>query len=111
MKEWAKANSRLALTHRCSPEKELAEVQWLALVADQRLGSDEAWKAAKNLVQKYPKSSRAGGALVRLGQMSHGEEKIAYLKQAIADYSDCFLSDGVQVGAAPDSCLGPHLPR
>ena len=106
MKEWAKANSRMARDASLFSQKELTEVQWLALVADQRLGSDEAWKAAKTLLQKYPKSSRTGGALIRLSQMSHGEEKIAYLKQAIADYSDCYLIDGVQVGAYARFLLG-----
>ena len=31
--------------------------------------------------------------------MTHGNEQIAYLKQAMADHSDCFYGDGVQVGA------------
>ncbi len=106
MKEWAKANSRMARDASLFSQKELTEVYWLALVADKRPGSEEARKAAKTLVQKYPKSSRAGGALVCLGEMSHGEEKIAYLKQAIADYSDCFFSDGVQVGAYARFLLG-----
>ncbi|MFZ2656521.1 MAG: tetratricopeptide repeat protein, partial [Victivallales bacterium] len=34
-----------------------------------------------------------------LGQMTSGEEKEKYLKQAIKDFSDCYYGSGVQVGA------------
>ena len=41
-----------------------------------------------------------------LGQRGRAEERITYLKQAIAEHGDCFYGDGVQVGAYARLLLG-----
>ena len=60
------------------------------------------------LIKKYNKANRTGCALLYLGQMSKGEEREEYLKQAIADFSDCFYGNGVQVGAYARYYLAYH---
>jgi tetratricopeptide (TPR) repeat protein len=68
-------------------------------VANKQWQSEEAQESLKTLVEKYKKANRTGCAILYLGQMSQGDEQIAYLKQAIKDHSDCFYGDGAQVGA------------
>jgi tetratricopeptide (TPR) repeat protein len=51
------------------------------------------------MISKYDKANRTGCALLYIGQMTKGEERERYLKQAIDGFSDCFYGDGVQVGA------------
>ena len=61
--------------------------------------SDEKRGALEGLIEKYPKSNRAGCATLYLGHMALGEEKATYCQQAIDNHGDCFYGDGVQVGA------------
>lgn len=81
-----------------SPEQ-LQDVERLYQVANKQWNSPEAQASLKQLIEKYPKANRTGCALLYLGQMSSGAKKEAYLKQAAADFGDCFYGDGVQVGA------------
>jgi len=46
--------------------------------------------------------------LLYLGQMSNGQEREDYLKEAIEDFSDCFYGNGVQVGAYARYYLAHH---
>lgn len=80
-------------------KEELMEVERLYQVANKEWNSPEAKVCLKALIEKYPKANRTGCALQYLGQMSSGEEKEKYLKQAIEDFSDCYYGSGVQVGA------------
>jgi tetratricopeptide (TPR) repeat protein len=77
---------------------ELHEIETLYQVANRNWQSPEAQESLKKLVEKYKRANRTGCAILYLGQMSRGDEQIAYFKQAIADYGDCFYGDGVQVG-------------
>jgi len=86
--------------------QELQEIESLYQVANQKWQSPEARDSLKTLVEKYKKANRTGCAILYLGQMSPGQEQIAYFKQAIADHSDCFYGDGVQVGAFARFLLG-----
>jgi hypothetical protein len=105
-KEQIKAHARMAQDRANFSAEELAEMESLTATADEQFGSERAWKAMKTLVAKYTNANRTGCALLYLGQMSRDEEKISYFKQAIADYSDCFYGDGVQVGAFARFLLG-----
>ena len=58
--------------------------------------------------EKYDKANRTGCALLYLGQMSDGTKKEDYLNKAIADFSDCWYGDGVQVGAFARFILAQH---
>ncbi len=65
-------------------------------------------QAYLELIQMYPDANRAGCAVQYLGQSSEGDAKIAYLEQAIADYSDCWYGSGVQVGTYARFYLAHH---
>ena len=78
---------------------ELREVETLYQVANKQWRTQEGKDSLKELIKKYDKANRTGCALLYLGQMSKGEEREEYLKQAIEDFSDCFYGNGVQVGA------------
>ena len=75
-------------------------------MANENWGTQEAQDSLKTLVQKYKKANRTGCAILYLGQMSVGDEAIAYLRRAIANHGDCFYGDGVQVGAFARFFLG-----
>jgi TolA-binding protein len=82
------------------------EIETLYQVANKNWRSEKAQDALKTLVRKYKKANRTGCAILYLGQMSSGEEQIAYFRQAIANHSDCYYGDGVQVGAFARCLLG-----
>ena len=78
---------------------DLREISRLYQVANRQWKSPEAKESLKKLIEKYDKANRTGCALLYLGQMASGEEKEKYLTKAIAEFSDCWYGDGVQVGA------------
>ena len=90
-----------------SPEQ-LMDIERLYQVANKQWDSPESQASLKQLIEKYPKANRTGCALLYLGQMASGPEKEPYLKQAIADFSDCFYGSGVQVGAYARFHLAHH---
>ena len=61
-----------------------------------------------NLIATYPKSNRAGCALVELARGSNGEARERYLKEAIASHGDAWFENGVQVGAIARALLSTH---
>ena len=79
--------------------EELREIEKLYQIANDKWDSPEAKDSLKKLIEKYAKANRTGCALLYLGQMSSGEEREKYLKQAIDSFSDCYYGNGVQVGA------------
>lgn len=93
------ARERMRLDHERFSSEQLQEIESLYQVANRNWQTDEARQSLKKLVDEYKNANRTGCAILYLGQMTKGEEKEAYLKQAIEDYSDCFYGDGVQVGA------------
>jgi serine/threonine protein kinase len=78
---------------------QLREIEALYISANRNWNSPEAKKNLETLISKYGKANQTGCAILYLGQMSAGEEKEKYLRQAIYDHSDCWYSDGVAVGA------------
>ncbi len=105
-KQQNKARERMRRDVGQFSPQELSEIETLYQVANKKWQSQEAQDSLKTLVQKYKKANRTGCAILYLGQMSQGDERIAYLRQAIADYGDCFYGDGVQVGALARFFLG-----
>jgi len=87
---------------------QLREIEQLYQVANKQWRTPEAKESLKTLIAQYPKANRTGCALLYMGQMSSGEEKETYLKQAIKDFGDCFYGDGVQVGAYARYHLGHY---
>jgi TolA-binding protein len=94
-----RVKKRFELDRTLYSQEQLKDVERLYQVANKQWDSPEAKESLKQLIEKYPKANRTGCALQYLGQMSSGQEKEKYLKQAIADFSDCYYGSGVQVGA------------
>lgn len=61
--------------------------------------TDEAKASLKEMIEKYPKSNRAGCGTLYLAQWAKGEEAEKLLLKAIEKYNDSYYGDGVQVGA------------
>jgi hypothetical protein len=57
------------------------------------------------LIARYPKSMRAGCAVLELAQNSRGEVRKKYLDLAIARHGDAWCADGVQVGGLARALL------
>jgi PEGA domain/HEAT repeats len=101
-----KARERMRQDSQAFSDQQRSEIESLYQVANQKWQTQQARDVLKTLVEKYKKANRTGCAILYLGQMSQGDEQIAYFKQAIADHSDCFYGDGVQVGAFARFLLG-----
>ena len=101
-----KAHERMRRDAQTFSEQELDEIETLYQVANKNWRSQKAQDSLKTLVQKYKKANRTGCAILYLGQMSRGKEQTAYFRRAIANHSDCFYGDGVQVGALARFFLG-----
>lgn len=95
----ARVQQRFELDRTLYAPEQLQDVERLYQVANRQWDSPESQASLKQLIEKYPKANRTGCALLYLGQMASGPEKERYLKQAIADFSDCCYGNGVQVGA------------
>jgi hypothetical protein len=67
--------------------------------ANRDLRAPEAKGILERVVKEYPKSNRAGSAVLYLAQLSSGADREAYLKAAIKDHGDTWYGNGVQVGA------------
>ncbi len=93
------AKKRMRKDSEVYSRDELKEIESLYQVANKQWKSQEGKDSLKELIKKYDKANRTGCALLYLGQMSKGEDREGYLKQAIEDFSDCFYGNGVQVGA------------
>jgi len=63
----------------------------------------------RDLAQRYPRSNRAGCAVLELAQLSTGVARERYLREAIAAHSDAWFESGVQVGALARAMLALHL--
>lgn len=94
-----KARERMRKDSTVYTHDQLREIENLYQVANRKWGSQEGQNSLKQLIEKFDKANRTGCALLYLGQMSKGKEKVKYLRKAIDDFSDCYYGDGVQVGA------------
>jgi tetratricopeptide (TPR) repeat protein len=103
-----KAKKRMRKDSEVYSRDDLREIESLYQVANKQWKSQEGKDSLKKLINKYDKANRTGCALLYLGQMSKGEEREEYLKQAIEDFSDCFYGNGVQVGAYARYYLAYH---
>jgi tetratricopeptide (TPR) repeat protein len=101
-----KARQRMRQDTKAYSAEELREIETLYQVANKQWRTPEARDSLKKLVEKYKKANRTGCAILYLGQFSRGDQQIEYLKQAIADFSDCYYGNGVQVGAFARLLLG-----
>lgn len=77
---------------------QLKEIESLYQVANKNWRSPEAIQSLETLVKKFDKANRTGCAVLYLGQMSKGEQRLKYLQSAVKNFSDCYYYDGCQVG-------------
>jgi hypothetical protein len=95
----ARAQERMRQDRAVYSAKDLRELEELYQSANQNLNAPEARGILEQVVSKYPKSNRAGSAVLYLAQMSSGADRERYLKMAIEEHNDSWYGDGVQVGA------------
>ena len=79
--------------------EDFRQLEALYQSANRNLGGPEAKAILQRVVTEFPKSNRAGSAVLYLAQLSSGTEREAYLKSAIEAHGDTWYGDGVQVGA------------
>ena len=99
--------------------EDFRQLEALYQSANRNLGGPEAKAILQRVVTEFPKSNRAGSAVLYLAQLSSGTEREAYLKSAIEAHGDTWYGDGVQVGALARvqlaSCMPPtggwRMPR
>lgn len=104
----AKARERMAGDRERHTVEELREAERLYQVANRNWRSPEAKAALAQMVERFPDVNRTGCALVYLGQMSEGQEKVEYLKRAMERHADSFYGDGVQAGPYAMFLLAHH---
>jgi len=97
--ERAKARVRMRKDLDVYSREDLGKIEKLYQVANKDWNSDAGKQSLQQLISQYGKANRTGCALLYLGQMTQGDERVHYLQQAIKDFGDCYYGDGVQVGA------------
>jgi hypothetical protein len=95
----AKAQDRMRQDRAIYSPEDLRKLEELYQSANRNLSSPNAKEILKRVVEQFPKSNRAGSAVLYLAQLSSGTEREAYLKTAIEAHGDTWYGDGVQVGA------------
>ena len=100
------AEEMMAKDSRLYSGKEMADLEQTYQIANKNTRSPEAIEALKKVVDKYPKSNRAGCAALYLGRWTKGDDQEKYLKLAIEKYSKCYYLDGTSVGGYARLILG-----
>jgi hypothetical protein len=95
----ASAQERMRQDAAVYSSEDLRALEELYQSANRDLRSPGAKDILRRVVSQYPKSNRAGSAVLYLAQLSSGEEREAYLKTALEQHSDTWYGNGVQVGA------------
>jgi hypothetical protein len=113
------ALKQIARTHmdderRRFSESELADIEarYRSAHADGRipfLQRPEGTAMLEQLIERYPRSNRAGCAVLELARVTSGREREQYLRTAISSHSDAWFENGVQVGAMARAMLAVHL--
>jgi hypothetical protein len=95
----ARAQERMRQDLSIYSREDLRALEELYQSANRDLRAPGAKAILERVVKEYPKSNRAGSAVLYLAQLSSGAEREAYLKTAIKDHGDTWYGNGVQVGA------------
>ena len=95
----ARAQERMRQDLAIYSGEDLRALEALYQSANRDLSAPGAKDALQRVVKEYPKSNRAGSAILYLAQLSSGAEREGYLKAAIEDHGDTWYGNGVQVGA------------
>jgi hypothetical protein len=92
----ATAKARMAREKDVYSGKDLSEIE--KLYQSGNWNTAEGRKLLQKLVDEYPKSNRAGCAMLYLARKASGKERETLLLRAISDYDDSWYGDGTQVG-------------
>jgi len=103
-----KARERMRKDSKIYTKEQRQEIEKLYQVANRKWRTDEGKESLEKLIKNFDKANRTGCALLYLGQMSQGLQRENYLQRAIADFSDCYYGDGVQVGPYARFYLAYH---
>jgi hypothetical protein len=95
----ARAQERMRQDLAIYAQQDLRALEELYQSANKNLSAPNAKEILQRVVKDYPKSNRAGSAMLYLAQLSSGSEREQYLKTAIDEHGDTWYGDGVQVGA------------
>jgi hypothetical protein len=95
----ARAQERMRQDLATYSTEDLRELEDLYQSANRNLRGPDAKEVLQRVAKEYPKSNRAGSAVLYLAQLSAGPEREAYLKTAVRSHGDTWYGDGVQVGA------------
>ena len=95
----SKAQQRMRQDLTIYSTEDVTQLEELYQSANKNLREPDAKAILQRVVREFPKSNRAGSAVLYLAQLSSGTEREAYLKTAIEAHSDTWYGDGVQVGA------------
>jgi hypothetical protein len=95
----ARAQERMRQDSAVYSAQALGQLEELYQSANKDLSGPDAKQILERVIKDYPKSNRAGSAILYLAQLASGDEREAYLKTAIDTYGDTWYGDGVQVGA------------
>ena len=106
-----KAQNRVAQDHIWFSATELLDIEAQyrsTRLAQTSLPDRNRRQILEALATKYPRSNRAGCAVVELAQMSAGDVKEQYLKKAIDEHADAWFENGSQVGPLAMALLAMH---
>lgn len=95
----ARAQERMRQDLATYSREDLRQLEELYQSANRNLSDPGAKAILQQVVEKYPRSNRAGSAVLYLAQLSSAAEREAYLKAAIEAHGDTWYGNGVQVGA------------
>jgi hypothetical protein len=104
----ARAQARLRRDREMFTEQEFRDIETLYQAANRNFRAPGAKDLLLQVVSKYPRSNRAGCAVLYLAQISTGDERESFLKRAIAEHVDDWYGNGVQVAALARVHLAAH---
>jgi hypothetical protein len=95
----ARAQERMRQDLATYSAEDFRKLEALYQSANRNLRGPDAKAILQRVVKEYPKSNRAGSAVLYLAQLSSGADREGYLRAAIQTHGDTWYGDGVQVGA------------
>jgi TolA-binding protein len=99
----ARAQERMQRDRAAFTAAQLRDIETLYQSASRNLKAPQAQHLLQQVIEKYPRSNRAGCAMSYLAMLSAGAGKEAdkekYLLDAIKNHDDAWFGDGAQVGA------------
>jgi hypothetical protein len=104
----ARAQARFQRDREVLTAQDFRDLETLYQAANRNIRAPGSKDLLLQVVSKYPKSNRAGCAVLYLAQISSGSERESFLKRAIAEHIDDWYGDGVQVAALARVHLAVH---